>query len=515
MIGACVRWVKSPPRRDPGERRGVHLHDDSGRTTMYRKRERTQNWSLEEKMYLLQLVKSRLDVLENKRIDSASSAMKGMAWQDIHAAFAARFGNDRDAHRVREQWRRMKGQARTEMMEFAERVRNYGAEVAGQRWPSALSEDVWKTLESARKVDDYQQGHGIGDDVGSPITMDDEEEDADDMLDYTDSRVQHHDRLMEKGDIKTEPDDGERFERLVDNLRHHVDQHMDHQDAAVEDGAGLMSMLRPKVELNDVPDLDTSMVPSGLSITAVNLAGGSGPNKRRFLDRQAEHLPARNNHQTNHTWDSPAPPMQQQQLQQHRGDHHGLSAHGSAGGARSAATPMARAARSGTPQQQANNHTASALEGRRLESRRRLEMLEEEHAAKMALLRVEKETAEVRRRIALRDERVGAGELTCRTCERAGGAGSRERDVGGETDATTKQSRGSPLPHHGHLLTTAKSDAGEDPDPDPDNVADASVPSSVASVGDEASTDNSSGGGDPADPSHPRGVNGSAGHDLE
>lgn len=58
---------------------------------MYRKRERTQNWTLEEKKYLLELVKFRLDVLENKRIDSASSALKGIAWQDIHASFAARW----------------------------------------------------------------------------------------------------------------------------------------------------------------------------------------------------------------------------------------------------------------------------------------------------------------------------------------------------------------------------------------------------------------------------------------
>ena len=55
-----------------------------------------------------------------------------------------RFGPDRDAHRVREQWRRMKGQARTEMVEFAERVRNYGPEVANQRRPSVLAEDVWE-----------------------------------------------------------------------------------------------------------------------------------------------------------------------------------------------------------------------------------------------------------------------------------------------------------------------------------------------------------------------------------
>ncbi|KAK3912631.1 Fibrinogen silencer-binding protein [Frankliniella fusca] len=447
---------------------------------MYRKRERTQNWSLEEKMYLLQLVKARLDVLENKRIDSASSALKGMAWQDIHAAFAARFGNDRDAHRVREQWRRMKGQARTEMMDFAERVRNYGAEVANQRWPSALSEDVWKTLEAARKVDDYQQvrGHGQGEDAGSPITMDDEEEEADDMVDYGD--VRSHDRLPVLTDrvggvVKAEPaDEGEHSERL---------------GPGADEQTGFMSMLRPKVELSDVPDLDTSMVPSGLSITAVNIAGGG---KKRLLDRQTE-LPYRNNHGA---WDSPGPPPQQHHQQQQRTDPYGALPR--TGGIGAGAGPGL--GRAGTPQH-------PVLEGRRLEGRRRLEILEEEHAAKMALLRVEKETAEIRRRIALREEEaaVAAGAaLACRTCtcrRSAGPAGAGRR---GHQD-------------HQGPHTTAKSDAGDDLLPDLDNDADASdlSPGSAAtaattarspSVGDDASTDGACGKacGD-------RGVNGFSG----
>lgn len=56
-------------------------------------------------------------------------------------------------------------------------------------------------------------------------------------------------------------------------------------------------------------------------------------------------------------------------------------------------------------------HPATLHESKRLEHRRRLEMAEAEHRAKMELLRVEKETAEIRRRIALREE---ASALTCR-----------------------------------------------------------------------------------------------------
>lgn len=401
---------------------------------MYRKRERTQNWSLEEKKYLLELVKSRLDVLENKRIDSASSAMKGMAWQDIHASFAARFGNDRDAHRVREQWRRMKGQARTEMLEFAERVRTYGAEVANQRWPSSLAEDVWRTLESARIINDYPHGYAAGDDVGSPVILDDEDEDGDDM-----DAEGASDRLAED-DIKVESVD-ERYDRM---------DHRNHRDA--ESASELMNILRPKVELNDVPDLDHSMVPSGLSITAVKM--GSSGQKRRLMERHEAAV-------KNSPWDSPASTAPTPSAQQ--------------------MIAAAQSMRASTPQQYGgqSQHQGSqganclphrtTLEGRRPEHRRKAEMLEVEHEARMELLRVEKETADVRLRIALREEANAVSALTCRSCgaERVGHGATSPRSASTALGVTPRR-RG--------VEPNAKGEAG---DPDLDNDAN---PSSVASV---------------------------------
>lgn len=42
-------------------------------------------------------------------------------------------------------------------MEFADRVRTYGAAVANQRWPSPLAEEVWKALETARRINEANQ----------------------------------------------------------------------------------------------------------------------------------------------------------------------------------------------------------------------------------------------------------------------------------------------------------------------------------------------------------------------
>lgn len=56
---------------------------------------------------------------------------------------------------------------------------------------------------------------------------------------------------MAEDEIKMEPD--ERYERL--SMDRQSDQH--HREA--ENAAELMNILRPKVELNDVPELDTSM----------------------------------------------------------------------------------------------------------------------------------------------------------------------------------------------------------------------------------------------------------------
>lgn len=92
-------------------------------TVLLKKRERTQNWIPEEKSALFALIKHHVSAIENKKIDAAASAMKSLAWQQIYCAFRGRFSADRDITRIREQWRRMKAQARMEMYTYAEKVR--------------------------------------------------------------------------------------------------------------------------------------------------------------------------------------------------------------------------------------------------------------------------------------------------------------------------------------------------------------------------------------------------------
>ncbi|XP_053999196.1 uncharacterized protein LOC128887375 isoform X3 [Hylaeus anthracinus] len=122
-------------------------------TVLLKKRERTQNWVPEEKNALFSLIKTHMAAIENKKIDAAASAMKTLAWQQIYTAFRGRFSTDRDITRMREQWRRMKAQARMEMYTFAEKLKNLGPEEAAKCRPSNLSIDVWRLMEKAKKSD--------------------------------------------------------------------------------------------------------------------------------------------------------------------------------------------------------------------------------------------------------------------------------------------------------------------------------------------------------------------------
>ncbi|XP_072766117.1 uncharacterized protein [Anoplolepis gracilipes] len=122
-------------------------------TVLLKKRERTQNWIPEEKSALFTLIKHHVNAIENKKIDAAASAMKSLAWQQIYCAFRGRFSADRDITRIREQWRRMKAQARMEMYTYAEKVRTLGPEAAAKSHPSNLSIEVWRLMESVRKND--------------------------------------------------------------------------------------------------------------------------------------------------------------------------------------------------------------------------------------------------------------------------------------------------------------------------------------------------------------------------
>lgn len=79
-------------------------------TNRFKKRERTQNWAFEEKKFLLELCRKDMHIIENKRLDADLTAMKNRAWKQIHVEFSKVFGNERNCNRLKEQWRRMKGE---------------------------------------------------------------------------------------------------------------------------------------------------------------------------------------------------------------------------------------------------------------------------------------------------------------------------------------------------------------------------------------------------------------------
>lgn len=117
----------------------------------FKKRERTQNWSPEEKILLLKLCEDKFDVLETKRSDQISIAKKSNAWREIRAEFVAALGIDRDLSRLKEQWQRMKCQARSDLQDFAVRLRKFGPNIANQKRPNHMSTEVWRVMENARK----------------------------------------------------------------------------------------------------------------------------------------------------------------------------------------------------------------------------------------------------------------------------------------------------------------------------------------------------------------------------
>lgn len=89
-----------------------------------KKRERTQNWVPEEKNALLALIAKHIETLENKRLDTAVTTMKNLAWEKIYRDFRCKFTAERDITKIKAQWSRMKSQARIEMYAFAAKVIN-------------------------------------------------------------------------------------------------------------------------------------------------------------------------------------------------------------------------------------------------------------------------------------------------------------------------------------------------------------------------------------------------------
>ncbi|XP_078032910.1 uncharacterized protein LOC144467823 [Augochlora pura] len=119
--------------------------------TFAKRRERTQNWLPKEKQALFVLIRAHAPAILNKRIDAAATAMKNQAWCIIYNDFLGKFPTERDIPRIKQQWRRMKAQARQEVRIHNDAVKKLGVLRAEKYLPSNLSLEVWKLMGKGRK----------------------------------------------------------------------------------------------------------------------------------------------------------------------------------------------------------------------------------------------------------------------------------------------------------------------------------------------------------------------------
>lgn len=119
---------------------------------MPKKRERTQNWAVDEKRALLDLVRTSAAIVENKRLDSDLTVLKNKVWRHIHRQFSQQYGEERSCTRLKEQWRRMKANARADIASYQQRLQRCGPTIANRRRPAQLQIDIFDFTVEAKKL---------------------------------------------------------------------------------------------------------------------------------------------------------------------------------------------------------------------------------------------------------------------------------------------------------------------------------------------------------------------------
>ncbi|XP_059054932.1 uncharacterized protein LOC131848972 [Achroia grisella] len=93
------------------------------------RRSRTPNWSIDEKQYLLELIKQRKDAVVTKNNNGPNySEEKDVAWNEILRELASRFGNKfstSSIKKVKTQWQNMKRIAREEIASVGPAVEKF------------------------------------------------------------------------------------------------------------------------------------------------------------------------------------------------------------------------------------------------------------------------------------------------------------------------------------------------------------------------------------------------------
>ncbi|XP_071796911.1 uncharacterized protein [Asterias amurensis] len=133
-------------QKQPGSSREIQ----GASSTSYQKRERSQNWDHSDKCLLVKLVQKRLAVIENKAGDTVSVRQRKQAWKEVYNEFSVKVGGvPRELQRIREQWRRIKHWARQEMNyyhESEEQDLNKGGATPTTRKPNELAKHICELM---------------------------------------------------------------------------------------------------------------------------------------------------------------------------------------------------------------------------------------------------------------------------------------------------------------------------------------------------------------------------------
>ncbi|XP_055921870.1 uncharacterized protein LOC129952920 [Eupeodes corollae] len=90
------------------------------------KRSRTPNWDSSDKILLRQLIEDKIQIIENKNVDTNTSRMKRDAWREITDSFNSLSATMRETSQIQAQWRGTKMKAKAEMSAFQRNLRATG-----------------------------------------------------------------------------------------------------------------------------------------------------------------------------------------------------------------------------------------------------------------------------------------------------------------------------------------------------------------------------------------------------
>ena len=132
-------------------------------------RKRAKNWDEEEKEYLLDLIRDKINLIEDKRVDSETNQRKAAAWQKVHRFFTEIYSEvPRTPNQLKKQWKHMKTSARKNFSPFL----NEGVEASGEpppRAPSELDNEVHLLMSADTKEFNPYDDDDDDEDIGPPL----------------------------------------------------------------------------------------------------------------------------------------------------------------------------------------------------------------------------------------------------------------------------------------------------------------------------------------------------------